>query len=73
MQKMFRLYWLNGQTEVVKGTDVTDAFTNRGYGQGAVHALDFYNTIENEQTPLSHYWDTSEKKWVPVTPVFNPA
>ena len=55
----FRLYWLDGKTEVITGTNVADAMNNRGYGRGALAALDFYQAGE-EQT---YEWDKEKRRW----------
>lgn len=44
--KKFKLYWLNGQTEVVSGSDIGDAFRRAGYGGGAIHALDWWEEVK---------------------------
>ena len=44
--KKFRLHWLGGKTEVISGTDITDAFRRAGYGGGSIRALDYYDEIE---------------------------
>lgn len=41
----FILYWLDGNTEIVEGTDIADAFTRAGYGHGAIRALDYYQVV----------------------------
>lgn len=44
--KKFKLYWLDGKTEIVAGRDIADAFSRAGYGAGAVRALDYYEPVE---------------------------
>ncbi len=41
-QKTFKLHWLRGNTEIVKGDTIAEAFTLAGYGGGAIRALDWY-------------------------------
>ena len=43
--KKFQLFWLDGKTEIVEGTDIADAFRRAGYGNGAISALDYYKEI----------------------------
>lgn len=62
----WRLYWLSGETEVIHGTSIANAF-NKKYGGGALRALDWYDTKE-EQT---HDWDKDKREWVPRKSVFN--
>lgn len=47
--KTFRLIWLNGKSEIVKGTSIADAFTRAGYGAGALGALDYYETVKGAE------------------------
>lgn len=46
--KRYRLHWLDGKTEVVEGRDPADAMNRRGYGAGAVRALDYYEEVNEE-------------------------
>jgi len=46
--KTFKLFWLDGKTEKVKGNSIADAFTKAGYGNGALPALNYYEEIKNE-------------------------
>ena len=43
--KKYKLYWLTGETEIVKGTSISDAFSKAGYGAGALAALDYYKEL----------------------------
>ena len=43
--KRFKLYWLDGKTEVVSGRNIDDAFNKAGYGAGALRALDYYEPL----------------------------
>ena len=42
----WKLYWLDGRTEIIEGDTIADAFTKAGYGMGAIGALDYYEPIE---------------------------
>lgn len=44
--KKYKLYWLDGKTEVVEGQNIADAFRRAGLGAGALRALDYYELIE---------------------------
>ena len=44
----WKLYWLDGRTEIIEGDTIADAFTKAGYGMGAIGALDYYEPIEEE-------------------------
>lgn len=52
----FTLYWRTGQREIVQGRTIEEAMMLRGYGGGAVRALDFYA-----------FGEDTEYKWVPTT------
>ena len=43
--KQFKLYWLDGTTEIIEGYSIANAFMRAGYGAGAVKALDWYEEI----------------------------
>ena len=38
----YKLYWLDGTTEIIEGSDIADAFTKAGYSRGALAALDYF-------------------------------
>jgi hypothetical protein len=61
----FRLYWKDGKTEVITGTDIANAMNNTGYGRGALAALDFYGYGEEE----GYRWDVEKRRWFAYTPV----
>jgi len=47
----YKLYWREmDRTEIVEGANIIDAFRRAGYSAGAVHALDWFEEIEEEQT-----------------------
>ena len=46
LMKTFRLYWLDGKTEIVEGETIAKAFSNAGYGGGAIRALDYYKEVK---------------------------
>lgn len=43
----FKLFWLDGKTEIVVGNSIADAFNKAGYGSGAIAALDYYEVLDN--------------------------
>jgi len=45
IKKKFKIYWLDGKTEIIKGCDIVDAFTRAGYGAGAINAVDYYDEV----------------------------
>lgn len=49
--KEFKLYWLDGTTEVVTGDDVCQAVRRAGIGAGAIPALDYYEEVTSEESP----------------------
>lgn len=59
--RKFKLHWLGGEPkeEIVRGTDIADAFRRAGYGGGAIRALDYYEEIkddkaETKELPKNH-------------------
>ncbi len=44
--KTFKLYWLDGKTEIVKGYNIKDAVSKAGLGAGSIPALDWYEEIK---------------------------
>lgn len=43
--KIFKLYWLNGRVEEVKGTTIQHACSKAGLGVGAIRALDYFEEV----------------------------
>lgn len=58
-EKKFTLFWMGGKREVVVGADISDAFTKAGYGSGAMAALNFHATGDNNE----YKWDAKKKVW----------
>lgn len=58
--KTFTLFWLTGDSEVVKGTNFPQAMTLAGYSNGAIPALDFY---DNGDVRLNYEWDAQNHRW----------
>jgi hypothetical protein len=56
----FRLYWRDGKTEVITGSDIANAFNKAGYGSGALRALDFYDNGEEQ----NYEWNTEKRDWI---------
>lgn len=63
----FVLYWRDGKHEAVSGNDIADAMNRRGYGGGAVGAMDFYTNGPDVQ----YTWDGGKREWVRIAEVFN--
>lgn len=38
----YKLHWLGGDTEMIEGDSISQAFTKAGYGADALRALDHY-------------------------------
>ena len=45
--RQFKLHWLGGKIELVKGTDIADACRKAGIGNGALSALDYYEEVRH--------------------------
>ena len=58
--KTYTLYWLTGNTEVVKGDSIQEAFSRAGYGSGALQGLDFYEENSNEDEWV---FDAENNRW----------
>ena len=60
----YRLYWLNGTTEVIgnpnRDLNISEAFAIAGYGGGAINALDVYH----EGTDIKYEW--ANGKWTRI-------
>ena len=55
----FTYYWRDGRREVLDGDDPADAMNKRGYGNGALRALDFYSRGENDE----YHWEAASREW----------
>ena len=44
--KKYKLYWLDGCTEIIEGNDAVDAFNRAGIGRGALRVLDYYEEVK---------------------------
>ena len=58
--KTFKLHWLHGDTEIIKGNTIAEAFMLAGYGGGAIRALDWYEECAaNTKEQNGHYRPTT--------------
>lgn len=57
--KTYRIYWNGGDTELIKGYDITSAMNNAGIGRGALAVLDCWT--EGEE--MKYEWNKTAKKW----------
>lgn len=48
--KTFTLFWKDGKKELIRGTDIADAFRRAGYGGGALTALDYFSYGDKTKT-----------------------
>lgn len=55
----FILYWMTGESEVVEGSDITDAMNKAGYGRGSLPALDFFDY----GSVVSYSFDWKKHEW----------
>lgn len=56
---VYRLYWIDGTTELCYGRHIADAFANAGYGHGAIKTLDFFTEGEDRK----YEWDKESRSW----------
>lgn len=55
----FIIYWLDGKFERVEGETISQAFTNAGYGCGAINAIDFYS----QGDIVAYKWSEAGREW----------
>lgn len=57
----FTLFWMEGKSEVLEGSTISEAMNKAGYGAGSVAALDFYaqGNLTREYT-----WRKDLRRWV---------
>ncbi len=61
--KIYTIFWLTGETQLVKGDKPHEAMNNAGIGAGALRAIDFYA----EGDKRSEYeWEKNKRKWKKV-------
>ena len=58
--QVYTLFWLTGDTSLVYGNSIEDAFSNGGYGAGAVGALYFYHRGDVRD---KYEWDGDQRSW----------
>jgi hypothetical protein len=63
----FIIYWRHGRLNTIEGDSIEQAFTNAGYGAGAVAAIDFYDSGEE----IKYNWNKAEKDWDRKTPIID--
>lgn len=62
-KKVYTLFWLTGNSEIVEGDTISEALNGAGYSAGALRALDFYS----EGDKIGDYsWVSSSRSWVPA-------
>lgn len=44
--KTFRLHWLDGSIEEIRGPTISLAFVSSGYSAGALRALDYWEEVK---------------------------
>jgi hypothetical protein len=45
----YRFHWLDGKVQDGKGKSASDALTRLGYGNGALKALDYWESLDDEE------------------------
>lgn len=64
--KKYTLFWLTGDTQIVKGDKPHEAMNNAGIGAGALRALGFY--MEGDQRD-NWEWDKENRNWLKKVPM----
>jgi hypothetical protein len=49
--KRFRLHWRDGAVSEIEGSDIADAISRAGFGQGALTTLDYWEEAESKVDP----------------------
>lgn len=57
--KTYTFFWLTGKREILEGSSPEEALTQAGYGNGAVRALDFWASGDNQD----YIWNPDKRKW----------
>lgn len=59
-ERVFTLFWLTGDTQLIYGPDARTAMNNAGIGAGAISVLDFYapGDIADQYT-----WNSEARRW----------
>jgi hypothetical protein len=55
----FTVWWRDGTRSVIEGSSIEQAFTQAGYGAGAVKAVDWYDRGDVD----THEWCKATKNW----------
>ena len=56
----FTIFWLTGDTEIVEGDSISEAFKSAGYSGGAINAIDFYSP---EDVRNDYEWNAKNHTW----------
>lgn len=59
--KEFTIFWLTGETQIVKGGKPHEAMNNAGIGAGALRAMDFYALGDQRK---NWEWDKEKRTWL---------
>lgn len=57
----YTIFWLTGDTQIIKGDKPHEAMNNAGIGAGALRAMDFYT--EGDQRDKWE-WDAEKRTWL---------
>ena len=59
-KKTFTIFWLTGDSQIVRGYDAQTAMSNAGIGAGALPAMDFYADGDIRD---KYIWDAIARTW----------
>lgn len=59
-EKTFTIFWLTGETQIVRGCDAASAMNNAGIGHGAIRAMDFYSDGDKRE---KYQWNKEKRTW----------
>lgn len=60
-EKEFFVFWDDGKVEEMKGETIAKAFSNAGYGGGAISAVDFY--LESREAVNDYVFSKEDRRW----------
>lgn len=63
-KQQFTLFWRDGARHVIEGSDIASAMNCSGFGAGALRALDFYASGDNQE----YVWDSFLSRWFKLSP-----
>lgn len=51
----YKVFWLDGHTEIISGSTANDAFNRAGYSAGALRAVDYFQKMDTPDPNKTYY------------------